>query len=59
MKLIRALLLSPFLWLALLGLAGAGLITAGVALLAGAGAAFITAGAFVLALANLIRKGLS
>lgn len=53
------LLLSPLTWLALLVLAGASLITAGVALLVNTGAAMIVAGVCLLLLANFIRKGLN
>lgn len=50
---------SPVLWLVMLAIGGAGLVTAGVAIVAGLGAGFIVAGAFLLAAASFIRKGLS
>jgi hypothetical protein len=56
---IRALLLSPELWLALVFLAGASLVTSGVAMQWGASWALIVMGAFLLWVAAFIRKGLS
>lgn len=53
------LLLSPYLWVVLLGIAGAGLIVIGVSITLGTGPGYIAAGAFVLALTNFIRKGLT
>lgn len=47
------------LTIALLGLAGAGLITAGVFLLAGLGWSLVAGGVFVLAGAVVLRGGLT
>ena len=55
----KRILLSPLTWLSLLAIAGASMITAGMALLVNTGAALIVAGAFLLLLANFIRKGLN
>lgn len=56
---LRAVLLSPTLWLALMLFAGAGLVIVGIALILGAGWALISAGAFLIWLSVFIRKGLN